>query len=66
MAEEGSSIDPAVLAWALIPTDALEVRARCANVFKNQGIAYLGDLAQMTEVELLRLPNLWAQVSLGS
>jgi len=47
-------IDPVLLR----PVDDLELTVRSANCLKAEGIYYVGDLIQRTEVELLKTPNL--------
>jgi len=47
-------IDPILLR----PVDDLELTVRSANCLKAEGIYYVGDLIQRTEVELLKTPNL--------
>ena len=49
-----SEIDPILLR----PIDDLELSVRSANCLKAEGIHYVGDLIQWTEVELLKTPNL--------
>ncbi len=48
------SIDPILLR----PVDDLELTVRSANCLKAEGVYYVGDLIQRTEVELLKTPNL--------
>ena len=50
----GPGIDPILLR----PVDDLELTVRSANCLKAEGIYYVGDLIQRTEVELLKTPNL--------
>ena len=47
-------LDPILLR----PVDELELTVRSANCLKAEGIYYVGDLIQRTEVELLKTPNL--------
>ena len=47
-------VDPILLR----PVDDLELTVRSANCLKAEGIYYIGDLIQRTEVELLKTPNL--------
>ncbi len=55
MAEKPEAeIDPILLR----PVDDLELTVRSANCLKAEGIYYVGDLIQRTEVELLKTPNL--------
>ncbi len=49
-----TEIDPVLLR----PVDDLELTVRSANCLKAEGIYYVGDLIQRTEVELLKTPNL--------
>ncbi len=49
-----AKIDPVLLR----PVDDLELTVRSANCLKAEGIYYVGDLIQRTEVELLKTPNL--------
>jgi hypothetical protein len=42
---------------SLLPTDELEVPVRVANMMKFMNIRTVGQLATMSEAELLRLPN---------
>jgi DNA-directed RNA polymerase subunit alpha len=49
-----SPIDPILLR----PVDDLELTVRSANGLKAEGVYYVGDLIQRTEVELLKTPNL--------
>jgi DNA-directed RNA polymerase subunit alpha len=41
----------------LIKVEELELSVRSANCLKNDNIAYVGDLVQKTEAEMLRTPN---------
>lgn len=52
--EEKPEFDPILLR----PVDDLELTVRSANCLKAESIHYIGDLAQCTEVELLKTPNL--------
>lgn len=47
-------IDPKLIC----PVEDLELTVRSANCLKTEGIKYIGDLVQKTEVELLKTPNL--------
>ncbi len=47
-------IDPKLIC----PVEDLELTVRSANCLKAEGIKYIGDLVQRTEVELLKTPNL--------
>lgn len=49
-----SNIDPILLR----PVDELELTVRSANCLKAENIYYIGDLIQLTEMELLKTPNL--------
>lgn len=42
----------------LYPIENLELTARSRNCLRAKNVRYIGELAQLTEVELLRLPNL--------
>ncbi|MGI9332560.1 MAG: DNA-directed RNA polymerase subunit alpha [Gammaproteobacteria bacterium] len=53
-AQSEPQIDPILLR----PVDDLELTVRSANCLKAEGIYYIGDLIQRTEVELLKTPNL--------
>ena len=48
------SVDPKLLC----AVEDLELTVRSANCLKTEGIKYIGDLVQKTEVELLKTPNL--------
>ena len=52
--EVAPKIDPKLLK----PVEELELTVRSANCLKAEGIRYIGDLVQRTEVELLKTPNL--------
>jgi len=52
--EPEAEIEPILLR----PVDDLELTVRSANCLKAEGIYYVGDLIQRTEVELLKTPNL--------
>ena len=52
--EQEPKIDPKLLK----PVEELELTVRSANCLKAEGIKYIGDLVQKTEVELLKTPNL--------
>ena len=41
----------------MIPVDKLELSVRTSVIFKNENIAYVGDVVQRTEAEWLRTPN---------
>lgn len=51
---EEPKVDPKLLK----PVEELELTVRSANCLKAEGIKYIGDLVQRTEVELLKTPNL--------
>lgn len=51
---EEPKIDPKLMK----PVEDLELTVRSANCLKAEGIKYIGDLVQKTEVELLKTPNL--------
>jgi DNA-directed RNA polymerase subunit alpha len=38
--------------------DDLELTTRTGNILKSEGIYFIGELIQRTEMELLKLPNL--------
>jgi DNA-directed RNA polymerase subunit alpha len=50
--------EPAIDPILLRPVDDLELTVRSANCLKAEGVYYVGDLIQRTEVELLKTPNL--------
>lgn len=52
--EQEPQIDPKLLR----PVEELELTVRSANCLKGEGIKFIGDLVQKTEVELLKTPNL--------
>jgi DNA-directed RNA polymerase subunit alpha len=57
--EEGAGKPEAEIAPILLrPVDDLELTVRSANCLKAEGIYYVGDLIQRTEVDLLKTPNL--------
>ena len=53
-AEAADEVDPILLR----PVDDLELTVRSANCLKAENIYYIGDLVQLTEVELLKTPHL--------
>jgi hypothetical protein len=53
LAIEHLPFDPAFLTRV----DELELSVRTANCLRNDNIAYVGDLVQKTEAEMLRTPN---------
>ncbi|MBQ9274150.1 MAG: DNA-directed RNA polymerase subunit alpha [Succinivibrio sp.] len=55
---EDSTFRPLVDPKLLCPVEDLELTVRSANCLKAEGIKYIGDLVQKTEVELLKTPNL--------
>ncbi len=55
---EDSSFRPLIDPKLLCPVEDLELTVRSANCLKAEGIKYIGDLVQRTEVELLKTPNL--------
>ncbi|PCH57184.1 MAG: DNA-directed RNA polymerase subunit alpha [Legionellales bacterium] len=52
--EDDSKLNPMLLK----PVDDLELTVRSANCLKAENILYIGDLAQKTETDLLKTPNL--------
>ena len=55
---ESASSRPSVDPTLLCAVEDLELTVRSANCLKTEGIKYIGDLVQKTEVELLKTPNL--------
>ena len=55
---ESASSSPSVDPKLLCAVEDLELTVRSANCLKTEGIKYIGDLVQKTEVELLKTPNL--------
>ncbi|MGN0894061.1 MAG: DNA-directed RNA polymerase subunit alpha [Succinivibrio sp.] len=55
---EDSSFRPLIDPKLICPVEDLELTVRSANCLKTEGIKYIGDLVQKTEVELLKTPNL--------
>ena len=55
---ESASSRPSVDPKLLCAVEDLELTVRSANCLKTEGIKYIGDLVQKTEVELLKTPNL--------
>ncbi|MCR5084732.1 MAG: DNA-directed RNA polymerase subunit alpha [Succinivibrionaceae bacterium] len=55
---ESSSFRPLIDPKLVCPVEDLELTVRSANCLKAEGIKYIGDLVQRTEVELLKTPNL--------
>jgi DNA-directed RNA polymerase subunit alpha len=53
-----AGVQPGIDPILLRPVDDLELTVRSANCLKAEGIYYVGDLIQRTEVELLKTPNL--------
>ena len=53
-----SSFRPLIDPKLMCPVEDLELTVRSANCLKTEGIKYIGDLVQKTEVELLKTPNL--------
>ena len=54
---ESASSRPSVDPKLLCAVEDLELTVRSANCLKTEGIKYIGDLVQKTEVELLKTPN---------
>ena len=55
---EDDTFRPVIDPKLLCPVEDLELTVRSANCLKTEGIKYIGDLVQKTEVELLKTPNL--------
>ncbi len=55
---DDSSFRPLIDPKLLCPVEDLELTVRSANCLKTEGIKFIGDLVQKTEVELLKTPNL--------
>lgn len=55
---EDASYRPLIDPKLICPVEDLELTVRSANCLKTEGIKYIGDLVQKTEVELLKTPNL--------
>lgn len=55
---EDTSFRPLIDPKLICPVEDLELTVRSANCLKAEGIKYIGDLVQRTEVELLKTPNL--------
>ena len=55
---DDASFKPLIDPKLLCPVEDLELTVRSANCLKAEGIKYIGDLVQRTEVELLKTPNL--------
>ena len=55
---EDPSFRPLIDPKLVCPVEDLELTVRSANCLKAEGIKYIGDLVQRTEVELLKTPNL--------
>lgn len=55
---EDPSFHPLIDPKLICPVEDLELTVRSANCLKAEGIKYIGDLVQRTEVELLKTPNL--------
>lgn len=55
---EDTSFRPLIDPKLICPVEDLELTVRSANCLKTEGIKYIGDLVQRTEVELLKTPNL--------
>lgn len=55
---DDASFEPLIDPKLLCPVEDLELTVRSANCLKAEGIKYIGDLVQRTEVELLKTPNL--------
>lgn len=55
---EDTSYRPLIDPKLICPVEDLELTVRSANCLKAEGIKFIGDLVQRTEVELLKTPNL--------
>lgn len=55
---EDASYRPLIDPKLICPVEDLDLTVRSANCLKTEGIKYIGDLVQKTEVELLKTPNL--------
>lgn len=55
---EDTAFRPLIDPKLICPVEDLELTVRSANCLKAEGIKYIGDLVQRTEVELLKTPNL--------
>jgi len=44
-------------AWRRIPLNDLELSCRAENCFRNEGLETAGEIADMSDRELLRVPN---------
>ena len=56
--QEDANFRPLIDPKLICPVEDLELTVRSANCLKTEGIKYIGDLVQKTEVELLKTPNL--------
>lgn len=55
---EEASFRPLIDPKLVCPVEDLDLTVRSANCLKAEGIKFIGDLVQRTEVELLKTPNL--------
>ena len=55
---EDTTFRPLIDPKLICPVEDLELTVRSANCLKAEGIKFIGDLVQRTEVELLKTPNL--------
>lgn len=55
---EDNAFRPLIDPKLICPVEDLDLTVRSANCLKAEGIKYIGDLVQRTEVELLKTPNL--------
>lgn len=55
---EDTAFRPLIDPKLICPVEDLELTVRSANCLKAEGIKFIGDLVQRTEVELLKTPNL--------
>lgn len=58
MAQSRPVDEPEINPILLSPVEVLELTVRSANCLKTEGIYYIGDLVQQTEMDLMRTPNL--------
>ncbi len=55
---DDSAFRPLIDPKLICPVEDLDLTVRSANCLKTEGIKFIGDLVQKTEVELLKTPNL--------
>lgn len=56
--EEVEIIDPKLLQKYDMKIDALDIPVRSLNSLKSEGITYVGELIQLSEANLMKIPNL--------